>query len=354
MEWYELGTRALGAFGISYGVSRFLIPLMIAIAQRMSVVDAPDGKLKTHKAATPYLGGIAVYVGFITALALFFPIHNDWWFMIVGTTLLLFVGLIDDLIVLTPLQKWWGQIVAAICFVRGGFYLKEAFLLAYSPTYAPIILLIVSCIWMLLIINAFNLIDVMDGLATTVALSMGCMLIIHAVLLHHPMAVLLLVSLIGSLLAFFECNKPIALIYLGDSGSLFLGGLFAIVPFMISWGTHQVYGFLTPLMLFFIPLMEVSMLILIRTLRGIPFYQGSPDHFCLYLKRKGWSIKEILLFVVLFSIPLLLFSVLFVLGVIPVWLFLCLGILLATLWSASIFVDFSALKTLLRGEKRVG
>lgn len=112
----------------------------------------------------------------------------------------------------------------------------------------------------------------------------------------------------GALIAFFWYNRPPAKIYLGDAGSLFIGGFLATIPFLFNWGLYNnCYGFLTPAIILAIPLLEVTFLVIIRSYKGIPFYQGSPDHFCLYLKMNGWSIWEILLYVL--TVSLVLFNI---------------------------------------------
>ena len=328
---------AISIFLLSYGITTIVVPYMISIAGRYNIVDNPDGKLKTHKSPTPYLGGIAVYLGFMSGLALFFPVLNQMCFALIGSTLLLFVGLVDDLIVLTPRQKWYGQVLATCCFVRGGFYLKEIFLSAYMPTFAPYVWAVLSALWILTIINAFNLLDVMDGLATTTALCVASSLCVIAYTLQASASAQMLLALCGALVAFLRWNRPAAHIYLGDAGSLFVGGVLAIAPFTIPWGHYYYLGFLTPIIIFFIPLIEVFSLIIIRTLRGIPWYCGSPDHFCMYLKKNGWNNLSILKFVFIFSATLLLFGCFFVHGRIDFIHALLLGTLLNLAWLYIVF-----------------
>lgn len=300
----------------SFLVTFYLVPMFVVFAYRLNVLDVPDGKIKNHAQVTPYLGGAAVFVGFLMSLALVFPFENKILLFIVGSTLLLFVGLIDDLLRIKPYQKFFGQAVAALCFLKAGFHLKELFFLS-NYWNIPI-----SFLWIMTVINAYNLVDVMDGLATTLASCATLSFIIIALFFGHIHIALLLGSLLGALLAFLWYNKPPAKIYLGDAGSLFIGGILATVPFLFDWSLHNWYGFLTPLIILAIPLLEVSFLIIIRMYKGIPFYQGSPDHFCLYLKANGWSVWEILSYVMLMSMMLLVISFLFSLAYIN--LFQCM------------------------------
>ena len=214
-----------------------------------------------------------------------------------GITLLLIVGLIDDLMVLKPLHKFLGQFIAVFCFLKAGFHLK---INLFSNWWN----ICLSAFWMLSVINAFNLVDVMDGLASTLAIGAALSFLFIALVSHAFSVALLLCAFLGSVLAFLWYNKPVAKIYLGDAGSLFIGGLLANIPFLLDWGTYSEYGYLAPIVIVAIPGLEVTTLIIIRTYKGIPFFQGSPHHFSMYLKRRGWSIPLILAYV--FGLSLIL------------------------------------------------
>lgn len=318
MNWYWSLINACFGFIISCLITLYLIPPLIAVAHKLNIIDAPDGRLKKHKAPTAYLGGLAIYVGFIAALALTFPFENNFFLMLVGCTLLLFVGLIDDLIVMKPYQKLFGHMVAAFCFLKGGFYLKETFLFSSNSLLAVPFWGFISFGWILSVINAFNLVDVMDGLATTIAVCATASFVVMAFILGQESIALLLCCFLGALVAFWWYNKPLARMYLGDAGSLFIGGFLAIAPFMLHWGTFRTSGYFAPLVILLIPLLEVMTLIIIRTAHKIPFYQGSPHHFCHYLRKKGWSVRNILIFVGGCSVLLFLIAFFFVLAKISV------------------------------------
>jgi UDP-GlcNAc:undecaprenyl-phosphate/decaprenyl-phosphate GlcNAc-1-phosphate transferase len=304
--------KLLLALGASFCVTWYLIPLLVETAHKLNVLDTPDGKLKLHAVSTPYLGGVAIYVGFIVGLALTFPFENRLFLFLVGSTLLLFVGLIDDIVPMKPYQKFFGQLIATFCFLKGGFYLKEAFFMALPTFINSLFWLLISAGWILSVINAFNLVDVMDGLATTLAIMASISFLLLAIILQCHAVACLLASFLGALVAFWFFNKPPAGMYLGDAGSLFIGGLVATIPFMIPWGTFTTFGYFGPIIILMIPLLEVGTLILVRSYKGIPFYQGSPDHFSIYLQKKGWSKAGILLYTVFLSFILFYISVLFV------------------------------------------
>jgi UDP-GlcNAc:undecaprenyl-phosphate GlcNAc-1-phosphate transferase len=151
---------------------------------------------------------------------------------------------------------------------------------------------------------------------------------------------ILLASFLGPLCAFFIYNRPPARIYLGDAGSLFIGGFLGTVPFLFDWGTYNWYGYLTPIIILGIPLLECVSLIVIRSYKGIPFYQGSPDHFSCYLINNGWYKTSVLWYVSLLSIFLGGISLLFSLGIVGITNTIGLGLLFLIVWIAGLHYKF--------------
>lgn len=315
---------------LSFLFTYYLVPIFIAIACKYNIVDLPDGKIKQHQHPTPYLGGAAVYLGFLSTLAIVFPFDNQFFLFLVGSSLLFYLGLIDDLIVLRPSQKFVGQTIAVLCFLRAGFYLKAH--IFYNFWSIPF-----SAFWMLLIINAFNLIDIMDGLASIVAIFCSINFLLIALCTKQYTAALLLCAIIGSISAFFCFNKPRASIYLGDAGSLFTGGLLSTIPFLFPWGSINSFGYIIPIVVLAIPLLEVCGLIFIRTCKGIAFYKPSKDHFAHYLRRKQFSEYGVLKFVVVASMSLIAASTLFVEQCIKFEVLGVLGALFLIIWICSLY-----------------
>ncbi len=318
-------------FGFLFGflITFYSIPSLIDLAFRIGLLDKPDGKLKQQLVATPYLGGVAIYLGFMSALAIVFPFENIFFLPLVSCTLLLLIGLIDDLISLQPHQKFVGQMIVTFCFLKAGLYLKEQFFYNSGN-------IVLSFFWILTIINAFNLVDVMDGLATILSLAAGGTFFVIALITGNFPLALLLACLMGALSAFLLYNKPPAKIYLGDAGSLFIGGWMAIIPFMVPWALYQPFGFLTPLIILMIPLLEIGNLILIRSYYRIPFYRGSPHHFSLLLQKRGWAKWHILLSILLASVVLFSVSLLFILDKIGFRAMLIFATLFVLFWQVLI------------------
>lgn len=324
-----LTVKMIFSLVFSFLITAYLVPVLIAIAHKWQFMDVPDGKIKQHAQATPFLGGIAVYCGFLAGLMFTVPFENYIVLLLVGSTLLLFIGLVDDFVALAPYQKFFGQFLVGLCFLKAGFYLKEQFF--YNTINIPI-----SLLWILTVINAFNLVDVMDGLATTLAISATISFLVLALYAHHVALIITLCAFLGALCGFLWYNKPPAHMYLGDAGALFIGGFLATIPFLLNWGTYTPYGYLAPVIILAIPLIECTSLIIIRWHKKIPFYRGSPDHFCHYLMRSGWSKATILVYVVLLSIFLGVVAFFLSQGVLNLPQTIILGVVFMVIWIANL------------------
>ena len=278
------------SFIIAFSVTYIFVPFLCFFAKKLGVLDIPDGKLKTHVSATPYLGGIAVFCGFIISIILFFPFEKKYIPFFIGLMILLVLGFVDDIVQSRPYQKFIGQVLASLLFLVAGLVIN-------IPHTSEILLVLVSFFWFLSVINAFNLVDVMDGLATILALTAASSFFVLAVFFSQYEAMIFLSALIGALVAFFRYNKPPALIYLGDSGALFIGGCCAAIPMLLPLTSINPHGYLAPAGILGIVLLEGFSLIIIRIYKKIPFYLGSPDHFYIYLQKKGFSKIQILWYV---------------------------------------------------------
>ncbi len=314
----------------SFLLALYIIPMMIKAAYRFNILDKPDNRIKNHKKAVPYLGGIGVFIPFIATLAIVYPFENEILWLLLGVTFLLFIGLVDDLKILKPFQKLFGQFIAVLCFLKGGFSLKAKFFSDFFRFFT-------SGFWMLSVINAFNLVDVMDGLASILAIIATVSFFVIAILLKQYSISILLLAFIGPLFVFFYYNKPKARIYLGDSGSLFIGGFLAAIPLLFPWSSKFDFAYYTPIIILGIPLLEVASLVVIRTCKKMPFYRGSPHHFIHYLKYKLWSVHKILLFTGIMSSFLSVIAILFLFKFVNLFSLLSLGCIFLVIWFYFVF-----------------
>ncbi len=323
--------RHVFSFVFPFLLALYLLPILIKTAFKFNALDQPDSNVKKHEKPTPYLGGLAIYLPFIATLAIVYPFENHILWLILGITILLFTGFIDDFKILSPAQKFFGEFIAVVCFLKGGLSLKSNF-------FSQLFNVVLSGFWMMLVINAYNLVDVMDGLSSLLAIFATTTFLIIALLIKEYTASLLILAFLGPLIAFFFYNKPPAKIYLGDCGSLFIGGFIAALPMIFPWSDFSWQAYYAPVVIVAIPLLEVSALIIIRTWMGIPFYRGTPHHFSIYLKNKGWSVKKILIFVSIMSLILSSVALLFLFGFINFQWLIRLGIIFNIIWFYFIFL----------------
>ncbi|MEE8412440.1 MAG: MraY family glycosyltransferase, partial [Acidobacteriota bacterium] len=142
-------------FALSAVLSAVITPRVREAAIRFGIVDRPDGRLKNHREPIPYLGGLAICLSFLLAVALTFSFSEEVLGLLLAGSIVVILGLIDDLGQLGPWTKFSGQLIAILVLIKSGIYIKLTFL----PEPLAILL---SIVWLLAITNAFNLIDIMD------------------------------------------------------------------------------------------------------------------------------------------------------------------------------------------------
>lgn len=273
------------SFLLAAGLALYITPIVIEAALKYDIVDRPDGMLKTHKRPTAYMGGLAVYLAFLFTLALTFDFSSEVLGILLAGSMVVMLGIIDDLRPLGPQLKLTGQAIAVLVLMRAGLYIKIAAL-------PPAVCLGLTFFWLMSCINGFNIIDIMDGLATGIAAIAATLLFLVAVLNRQPMMAILTLSLSGALLGFLRYNREPARIYLGDAGSMLLGLTLGALAMMGKYSDRNPLGYFAPLLILGVPLFDTAYVMVIRWRRGIPVIQGSPDHFALRLRRAGLSVNK--------------------------------------------------------------
>lgn len=257
-----------------------LTPLMGRLARRTGVVDTPSDERRMHEYATPLLGGLGMYVGWLVAVLLLVPINRPVWGIIGGATIVVTVGLFDDLYELEPIVKFFGQLFAiavAIYFdirvARVGVPFTDTLL--YLP---PIVSVLFTAFWMAMIINMVNFIDGLDGLAAGVCGIAAITFSIIALSTHFPSMGVISAVLAGATFAFLRFNFHPASIFMGDAGSMLLGFVLACVSVQsVMKGTAAV-ALVLPLLVLGVPFVDLSLIVWRRWRRGVPFYAAGQDH----------------------------------------------------------------------------
>lgn len=300
----------LTVFLFAFIISFFLTPLVRLIAIRYSIFDHPTSEVKTHRIPTPYLGGLAIFFAFIITLVLVrlftnFPTGTLRALrgIVFGSILIVLLGLADDFKSngLNYKTKFFMQIFVSLLLIW--FDIRIKFL---SPTYLAYLLTI---LWVVGIINALNIIDIMDGLAAgTVAIASLAFFFI-ALLGEEIYVNYTSIVLTGACLGFLPYNLSQKYkIFMGDTGSLFLGFLLAA----LSLGTHYTriseIALYAPIIILAIPIYDTLFVMYMRIRQGRSPFLGSKDHFALRLEAWGLSRKKIVLLAYLLSFFLALFA----------------------------------------------
>ncbi len=274
---------------LSLGFAAFLLcfiltPVVRDVFLKLDLVDVADCDRKTHEGRIPRIGGIAIVLSYVAALGtmLFFAPHGAsiavqhkelLWSLFPAAGFIFLIGLIDDLIRLRAWFKLAGQVVAAVWAVSMGARIP-----LFAGHEAAWVTWPLSVFWLVGCTNAFNLIDGLDGLASGVGLFATLTTLLAALIQGNWGLAMATVPLAGCLLAFLRYNFNPASVFLGDSGSLTIGFLLGCFGVIWSQKSATLLGMVAPLMAFSLPLFEVALSIVRRSLRSQPIFQPDRGH----------------------------------------------------------------------------
>ena len=297
------------AFVLSLLASVVLTRLIRDAALRWRLVDAPTGGRRIHKRAIPRLGGLAIIAAFAIPLIGLFYWDNrlsETLFadrpllisLIGGGGIILLTGIIDDLRGLRSVVKFAAQIAAALVVYQAGVRIEAVSVPFFSPVMLEYLTLPVTVFWIVLVTNALNLIDGLDGLAGGVTVLAGGTLMIMSGIEGNLLATLLLCCLVGATLGFLVYNISPASIFMGDTGSLSLGFLLALVSIHSSQKSYTLFSIVAALLVLGLPIFDLMMAVIRRYLSGNPIFAADQHHIHHILLRKGLSQSQsvILLF----------------------------------------------------------
>ncbi|WP_085506209.1 glycosyltransferase family 4 protein [Thalassobacillus devorans] len=252
---------------ISFGTSFLLTFPVRKLAQKLKVMDYPELR-KIHTTVTPRMGGLAIFAGAVAGLVYFQPTNDFFWPISIGAAIVTLTGLLDDRYQLRPLVKLTGQIIAAVILISSGLVMENLTI----PLIGQIPLnhfvgVILTFFWIIGVTNAINLIDGLDGLATGVTTIALTSITVMAFIDNHAAAVMFCVVLIGSNLGFLPHNFYPAKIYMGDTGSLFLGYSVAVISVVGLMKSITFFSFIIPILVLAIPIFD-TMFSILRRLRN--------------------------------------------------------------------------------------
>lgn len=290
---------------LSFVVALFSTPVWMLLARILGAVDRPTGR-KAHHRPVPYLGGMSFHASFAAVLVYVtwrcpFLIENSAWqfkwiMLFVVSSFVLILGIYDDLRGVSPQMKLAGQIVVAFLLVGCGFRFEEV----TSPLGGGTIHLgfwgwILSVFWIVMIANAVNLVDGLDGLAAGVVFFAACSILAISLSPWQGFVGIVSLVLIGSTLGFLPYNFYPARIFMGDAGSLYLGVLLGASAIESSVKSTTVVSLLFPLVALLIPLLDTGLAVIRRSWRGQHLFTADREHIHHRLLRLGLSHRQAVL-----------------------------------------------------------
>jgi UDP-GlcNAc:undecaprenyl-phosphate GlcNAc-1-phosphate transferase len=250
---------------VACAVSLVIVPFVRAYALRWSVLDQPSAR-KVHVVATPLLGGAAVYVAFAATVLLNFNFSLALKGVALGATVIVAVGMVDDVVDLPAWLKLLGQLGAA------GVTIAYGVMLDIVPNWVPGFVwlnLALTLLWFLTVTNAVQFLDGMDGLAAGLGVIAGVFFSVTALQTGQRYLMFLSAALVGACLGFLPYNfRPGgARIFLGDSGASFIGFTLAGLAVMGEWAQNDLVGLFTPTLILGVPLFDIAFVGIVRIMK---------------------------------------------------------------------------------------
>ena len=304
------------SLAISFTVTFLAIPVIINVAEMKKLFDVPDAR-KVHQSAITPLGGIGIFAGFVFGclLTVNFKSSFEFQYFIAATLVIFFLGLKDDILVISPIKKFIGQVLTAFLIIYYGRIQIRSMHGFFGIQELPeMFSLILTYFAVIVIINSFNLIDGVDGLAGSLGLMSSVLFGIYFLRVDMPSYYILAFSLSGSLLAFLIFNFQPAKIFMGDTGSLLIGSVNAILvikfintasdtDIVFPVASSPAIGF-TILM---IPLLDTLRVFAIRIFKRRSPFSPDRNHIHHLLLDRGFSHRAITLILVAINLGLVAF-----------------------------------------------
>ena len=295
----------LGVFGTALAGSFVLTRTVRDIAVSRNWVSVPANERHLHQSPLPRLGGVAIYVAFLLSIAIASLIKwhspllpnagHTMRTILFPATLIFLLGLYDDVRSIGPYSKFAVQAIAASLLFAGGLRILNLPVLFGDHQFGWAVGLPLTILWVIGITNAFNLIDGLDGLAAGSGLFSTLVVFIVAIYSHSGMVSLLTIALAGAILGFLRFNFNPATIFLGDSGSLFIGFVLSALALQGAQKAPTVIAVAIPVVSFGLPIMETLLSVLRRLIAGRPVFTADREHIHHKLLERGLSHRQVVI-----------------------------------------------------------
>lgn len=288
------------AFTIALAVAYFVTPRVKDFAIKVGALDAPDDR-KVHTRPIPRMGGLAIYAAFVLAVLASMYISREIMGLLVGGTVILIVGIIDDLKPLPARVKLLGQIVAAAVLVMFDIRIEWLTNPFGEMLYVEYFSIPLTILWVVGLTNTVNLIDGLDGLAAGVSTIASVTILLVALQQNFWTVAVLTAALAGSALGFLQHNFNPAKIFMGDTGSMFLGYMLAAISILGAVKSAATIALIVPIVALGLPILDTAFAIIRRYMSGRPIFKPDKGHLHHRLLEMGLTQKQAVLLMYVIS-----------------------------------------------------
>ncbi|MBU2698926.1 UDP-GlcNAc:undecaprenyl-phosphate GlcNAc-1-phosphate transferase [Sporomusaceae bacterium BoRhaA] len=288
------------AFILALVITYFLTPYVKNLAIRLGALDAPDAR-KVHKTPIPRMGGLAIYVGFVIAVLSSMHLSQELIGLLTGGTVILIVGIIDDMVQLSAKVKLLGQIAAAAVLILFDIRIEWLTNPFGDMVYVEYLSIPITLFWVVALTNTVNLIDGLDGLAAGVSTIAAVTILLVALQENSLIVAVLTAALAGSAFGFLQHNFNPAKIFMGDTGSMFLGYMLAAISVLGAVKSAATIALIVPIVALGLPIMDTAFAIIRRYSNGQPIFKPDKGHLHHRLLEMGLSQKQAVLLMYVIS-----------------------------------------------------
>lgn len=334
--------------------SVLITPLVKKMALKIGATDKPNHR-KVHKNVMPRLGGLAIFLSFALGIIFFFPESSYTWPVLIGATVIIITGVVDDMRELSAKVKLAGQLLAAAIVVIGGVQVEFINLPFGGQLDFGYLSIPITILWIVGITNAINLIDGLDGLAAGVSAIALLTISGIAITMGNVFVVFAGLMMLGSTLGFLVYNFYPAKIFMGDTGALFLGFMISVLS-LLGFKNVTLFSFIIPVIILGVPISDTLFAIVRRIIQRKPLSAPDKSHLHHCLLNLGYSHPETVLMIyavsALFSLAAVIFSQATILGAMAVILALIIMIELIVEVTGLIGKEYRPILNMIRDRNR--
>lgn len=292
------------SFTVALFLTIALIPLCIRIAPALGLMDTPDGARKTHARIIPRCGGLAMAIGVAAPLVFFLRAESHLLHLLLASLVVISFGLLDDRNNLNYKWKFFGQILAVLIVLHGGLVMHRVPLLGLNE--APDWLAYpLTFLFILGVTNAVNLTDGLDGLAAGTTLIALATIVVFALQTENRESAFIALTVIGGLLGFLRYNTFPALVFMGDTGSQFLGFIAACLSIQVTQADISAISPVVPLLILGLPVLDTLTVMSIRLAQGRSPFSPDRNHLHHQMMALGFRHNEAVAIIYLLQTTLL-------------------------------------------------